>query len=93
MDLTVPIVFLSATCPVFAAPAMDLEMYRDDATQHNLETLRQRFRGEVVADLLCYLRIVVELTLRAKGVLWLDRICGGALLTLAGSLALYRRSA
>ena len=34
-----------------------------------LETLRQRFRGEVVADLLCYLRIVVELTLRAKGVL------------------------
>ena len=31
--------------------------------------------------------------LRAKGVLWLDRICAGALLTLAGSLALFRRSA
>jgi len=31
--------------------------------------------------------------LRAKGVLWLDRICGGALLALAGSLALYRRNA
>jgi threonine/homoserine/homoserine lactone efflux protein len=31
--------------------------------------------------------------LRAKGVLWLDRICGGALLALAGSLALYRRHA
>jgi threonine/homoserine/homoserine lactone efflux protein len=31
--------------------------------------------------------------LRAKGVLWLDRICGGALLALAGSLALYRRQA
>lgn len=31
--------------------------------------------------------------LRAKGVLWLDRICGGALLALAGSLAFYRRSA
>jgi threonine/homoserine/homoserine lactone efflux protein len=30
--------------------------------------------------------------LRAKGVLWLDRICGGALLTLAGALALYRRN-
>ena len=29
--------------------------------------------------------------LRAKGVLWLDRLCGGALLALAGSLALYRR--
>lgn len=31
--------------------------------------------------------------LRAKGVLWLDRLCGGALLALAGSLALYRRNA
>ena len=31
--------------------------------------------------------------LRAKGVLWLDRLCGGALLALAGSLALYRRQA
>lgn len=31
--------------------------------------------------------------LRANGVLWLDRICGGALLALAGSLALYRRQA
>lgn len=30
--------------------------------------------------------------LRAKGVLWLDRLCGGALLALAGSLALYRRA-
>jgi threonine/homoserine/homoserine lactone efflux protein len=31
--------------------------------------------------------------LRANGVLWLDRICGGTLLALAGSLALYRRQA
>jgi len=31
--------------------------------------------------------------LRARGVLWLDRLCGGALLALAGSLALYRRHA
>jgi threonine/homoserine/homoserine lactone efflux protein len=31
--------------------------------------------------------------LRANGVLWLDRLCGGALLALAGSLALYRRNA
>lgn len=31
--------------------------------------------------------------LRAKGILWLDRLCGGALLALAGSLALYRRNA
>ncbi len=31
--------------------------------------------------------------LRANGVLWLDRLCGGALLALAGSLAFYRRNA
>jgi threonine/homoserine/homoserine lactone efflux protein len=31
--------------------------------------------------------------LRDRGVQWIDRICGGALLTLAGSLAFYRRSA
>ena len=31
--------------------------------------------------------------LRSNGVLWLDRLCGGALLALAGSLALYRRHA
>jgi threonine/homoserine/homoserine lactone efflux protein len=31
--------------------------------------------------------------LRAKGALWLDRLCGGALLALAGSLAFYRRQA
>jgi len=31
--------------------------------------------------------------LKARGVLWLDRLCGGALLALAGSLALYRRHA
>lgn len=34
-----------------------------------LQELRTRFRGEVVADLLCYLRLHVELALRAKGVL------------------------
>jgi threonine/homoserine/homoserine lactone efflux protein len=31
--------------------------------------------------------------LRAKGVLWMERICGGVLLALAGGLALYRRQA
>lgn len=30
--------------------------------------------------------------LKARGALWLDRACGGALLAMAGSLALYRRS-
>lgn len=32
--------YLSAKCPVFLAPAMDLDMYRHPATQKNLETLR-----------------------------------------------------
>lgn len=34
--------WLSAECPVFVAPTMDLEMYRDAATQTNLKTLRKR---------------------------------------------------
>lgn len=32
--------YLSAKCPVIIAPAMDLDMYRHPATQHNLEVLR-----------------------------------------------------
>jgi phosphopantothenoylcysteine decarboxylase/phosphopantothenate--cysteine ligase len=34
--------YLSAEAPVFVAPAMDLEMYRDPATQANLDVLRSR---------------------------------------------------
>jgi len=34
-----------------------------------LHTLKKRFEGPIVADLLCYLRIHVELALRAKGIL------------------------
>ncbi|MCW5898241.1 MAG: bifunctional phosphopantothenoylcysteine decarboxylase/phosphopantothenate--cysteine ligase CoaBC [Flavobacteriales bacterium] len=34
--------YLSANCPVYVAPAMDLEMHRDPATRANLETLRLR---------------------------------------------------
>ena len=36
-----------------------------------LHSLRDRFDGPVVADMLCYLRLHVELALRAKGVLML----------------------
>jgi protease PrsW len=36
-----------------------------------LQSLREKFRGEVVADMLCYMRLHVELALRAKGVLLL----------------------
>jgi len=35
-------VYLSAKCPVFVAPAMDLDMYANGATQDNLGTLRAR---------------------------------------------------
>jgi RsiW-degrading membrane proteinase PrsW (M82 family) len=34
-----------------------------------LHTLKERFDGPIVADLLCYLRLHVELALRAKGLL------------------------
>jgi len=34
--------YLSASCPVFVAPAMDLEMFRDAATQRNLAILQER---------------------------------------------------
>ncbi|NJN25109.1 MAG: bifunctional phosphopantothenoylcysteine decarboxylase/phosphopantothenate--cysteine ligase CoaBC [Cyclobacteriaceae bacterium] len=33
-------VYLSARCPVFVAPAMDLDMYRHQATTKNIETLK-----------------------------------------------------
>jgi len=32
--------YLSARCPVFVAPAMDVDMYNHPATQKNIETLR-----------------------------------------------------
>lgn len=34
-----------------------------------LQSLREKFSGEVVVDLLCYLRIHLELSIRAKGIL------------------------
>ena len=34
-----------------------------------LHTLKDRFQGPIVADLLCYLRLYTELALRAKGIL------------------------
>lgn len=36
-----------------------------------LHSLKEKFKGEVVADLICYLRIHVELSLRAKGLMML----------------------
>jgi RsiW-degrading membrane proteinase PrsW (M82 family) len=40
---------------------------RDTRVGHYLRTLRDRFPGEVLADMLCYLEIMVELSIKAKG--------------------------
>jgi len=45
--------------------------FPDSKVGHYLESLRVRFDGPVVADLLCYLRTRTELALRAKGILML----------------------
>ncbi|MCG8700895.1 MAG: bifunctional phosphopantothenoylcysteine decarboxylase/phosphopantothenate--cysteine ligase CoaBC [Bacteroidales bacterium] len=34
--------YLSARCPVFIAPAMDLDMYKHEATQNNISILKDR---------------------------------------------------
>ena len=41
--------------------------FPDSHVGRYLHSLSDRFRGEVVADMLCYLRLHVELAMRAKG--------------------------
>lgn len=41
-------VYLSARCPVFFAPAMDLDMYRHGSTLHNIQRLRSY--GNVIVE-------------------------------------------
>lgn len=43
-------VYLSARCPVFIAPAMDLDMYRHPSTNANIETLRDFGNYIIAAD-------------------------------------------
>lgn len=43
-------VYLSAKCPVFVAPAMDLDMYANGATSDNLKVLEQRGIGIIDSD-------------------------------------------
>ncbi len=45
--------------------------FLDSPAGRYLQTLRERFRGEALADMLCCLRLNGELALRAKGVLLL----------------------
>ena len=41
----------------------------DSGVGRYLTSLKDKFRGEIIADLLCYLRLHTELSLRAKGLL------------------------
>ena len=43
--------------------------FSDSPAGKYLESLKHRFRGPIVADLLCYLRLYTELALRAKGIM------------------------
>jgi phosphopantothenoylcysteine decarboxylase/phosphopantothenate--cysteine ligase len=40
-------VYLSAKCPVFVAPAMDLDMWKHESTQHNIQAL-QAYGNQVI---------------------------------------------
>ncbi|MBK7081978.1 MAG: PrsW family intramembrane metalloprotease [Betaproteobacteria bacterium] len=58
----------------FDADAAMLEAFNsgsfaDSPAGRYLQSLKRRFRGPIVADLLCYLRLHTELALRAKGIL------------------------
>jgi len=58
----------------FDADTEMLELINSGLLSHSplgdyLSTLKSKFRGPVVADLLCYLRLYTELALRAKGIL------------------------
>ncbi len=40
--------YLSAKCPVFFAPAMDLDMYLHPATQRNINVLSEQFKYKLI---------------------------------------------
>lgn len=48
---------------------IDSQEFSESHVGTYLQSLREKFRGEVVADMLCYMRLHVELALRAKGVI------------------------
>lgn len=78
--------FFSAFLPQFIDPAASqLQQYL---------VLALVFAGIDLAVMFGYAMLGSQAVriLRSSGALWLDRICGGALLTLAGSLAFYRRA-
>jgi threonine/homoserine/homoserine lactone efflux protein len=78
--------FFSAFLPQFIAPAAP------QAPQY--ATLALVFASIDFVVMFCYAALGSQAVkyLRKSGALWLDRLCGGALVTLAGTLALYRRA-
>ena len=78
--------FFSAFLPQFVVPSLpQLSQY---------VTLAVVFAAIDFAVMLSYAVLGSQAVrvLKKSGALWLDRACGGALLTLAGSLAFYRRA-
>jgi len=51
--------------------AISTGRFLDSPSGRYLQALRERFKGEQLADMLCYLRVHGELAVRAKGVLLL----------------------
>jgi RsiW-degrading membrane proteinase PrsW (M82 family) len=51
--------------------AINAGEFLDSNAGRYLQSLQDRFEGPIVADMLCYLRVHVELAMRAKGVLML----------------------
>src|SRR5262249_5956589 len=49
--------------------AMSSGQFAESRARQYLQPLRDHFEGAVVADMLCYLRLQTELSLRVKGVL------------------------
>jgi len=79
--------FFSAFLPQFIASDLpQVPQYAVLATVFALIDLTVMFAYALLGSRAVHL-------LKKRGALWLDRICGGALLALAGSLAFYRRAA
>ena len=79
--------FFSAFLPQFVAPT--------EPQSHQYLALAVTFASIDFVVMLAYASVGAQAMrfLRAKGVLWLDRICGGVLLALAGSVGALRRQA
>ena len=79
-------IFCSALLPQFIDPAA--------AQVPQYLIISVVFAGLDFAVMLAYALVGARAVrlLKARAVKWLDRVCGGALLALAGSLAFYRHS-